>query len=402
MLRSIVICPDRELGAKLTRALETSGAVNVLRTNDTYPTPAELPRSLRAIGAEILFLSFERVDKALQLIETLEKEANQVQVIAVHKSLDPEVLREGMRAGVREFLVDPFERKLVWDSLTHLKDRLEKFPVQYQTTNRIYTFFPSKAGAGTSTIALNVSAAMARRQASKVLLSDFDLNSGMVRFLLQLNNPHSVPEACEHCDELDENLWPQLVTSLNGLDVLHAGRINPHVRIEPAQVRTLLGFMRRNYDTLCFDTSGNLERYSVELMQESKRVFLVCTPEIPSLHQAREKMAFLRDLELNTRVSVILNRSSKKPLFTNKQVADIVGAPVVRSMPNDYQGVSRALTTGTLVEPESELGRAYAEFAASLFDEEQSTGANPTKVDVKRKFMEFLAVPANGSRAVAE
>ena len=243
---------------------------------------------------------------------------------------------------------------------------------------------------------------MARKNNAKVLLSDFDLNSGMVRFLLQLGNPHSVPEACEHCDELDENLWPQLVTSFNGLDVLHAGRINPHVRIEPTQVRTLLGFMRRNYDTLCFDTSGNLERYSVELMQESKRVFLVCTPEIPSLHQAREKMAFLRELELDTRVSVILNRAGKKPLFTNKQVADVVGAPVARSMPNDYQGVSRALTNGTLVEPESDLGRAYAEFATSLFDEEQATAATPTKVEVKRKFLEFLAVRPNGSNAVAE
>jgi pilus assembly protein CpaE len=402
VFRSIVICPDRELSTKLNRALEASGAVNILRTSDKYPTPAELPRNLRGFGAEILFLSFERVDKALELMATLDKEASQVQVVAVHKSLDPQLLREGMRAGVREFLVEPFERKAVWDSLTHLKDLLEKHPVQYETTNRIYTFFPSKAGAGTSTIALNVSAAMARKQRSNVLLSDFDLNSGMVRFLLQLNNPHSVPEACEHCDELDETLWPQLVTSLNGLDVLHAGRINPHIRIEPAQVRTLLGFMRRNYETLCFDTSGNLERYSVELMQESKRVFLVCTPEIPSLHQAREKMAFLRELELDTRVSVILNRAGKKPLFTNKQVADIVGAPVVRSMPNDYQGVSRALTNGTLVEPESDLGRAYAEFAGSLFDEEQPSAATPTKVEIKRKFMEFLAVRPNGSSAVAD
>ena len=400
MLRSIVICPDRELSTKLTRALDDTGAVQVMRAADKYPEPGELPRSLRTVGAEILFLSFERLDKALQIMQVLEKEANHVQVVAVHRSLDPHVLREGMRAGVREFLADPFEKKAVWEALSHLKDLLQKNPVHYETTNQIFTFVPSKAGAGTSTIALNVSAALARRQGSKVLLSDFDLNSGMVRFLLQLTNAHSVPEACEHCDELDESLWPQLVTSIKGLDVLHAGRINPHVRIEAAQVRTLLTFVRRNYETLVFDVSGNLERYSMELMQESKRVFMVCTPEIPSLHQAREKMAFLKEMELESRISVIVNRNAKKPLFSNKQVADIVGAPVVCSMPNDYQGVARALTNGTLVEPESELGRAYAAFATSLLDEEQPVVA-PTKVDVKRKFMEFLAVPPN-SRATAQ
>jgi pilus assembly protein CpaE len=277
-----------------------------------------------------------------------------------------------------------------------LKDLLDKRPVRYETTNRIFTFVPSKAGSGASTIALNVSAAMARKKGTKVLLSDFDLNSGMVRFLLKLDNPHSVPEACEHCDELDENLWPQLVTSVNGLDVLHAGHINPHLRIEQSQVRTLIAFMRRNYESLCFDVSGNLERYSIELMQESKRIFLVCTPEIPSLHLAREKMTFLKESDLDSRVSVILNRVSKKPLFTTKEVAEVVGAPVLRSFPNDYLGVARALTSGKLVETTSELGKAYGDFADSILTDEPGVGG--VKTDSKRKFLEFLAVPASGPR----
>jgi pilus assembly protein CpaE len=396
VLRSVVICPDRESNAKLTRALEASTAVSILRNSDSYPSAADLIRSLRAHAAELLFLSFERLDKALELVAVLEKEASHVQIVAVSRSLDPQVLRESMRAGVREFLVDPFERKAVWDSLKHLKDLLDKRPVRYETTNRIFTFVPSKAGSGASTIALNVSAAMARKKGTKVLLSDFDLNSGMVRFLLKLDNPHSVPEACEHCDELDENLWPQLVTSVNGLDVLHAGHINPHLRIEQSQVRTLIAFMRRNYESLCFDVSGNLERYSIELMQESKRIFLVCTPEIPSLHLAREKMTFLKESDLDSRVSVILNRVSKKPLFTTKEVAEVVGAPVLRSFPNDYLGVARALTSGKLVETTSELGKAYGDFADSILTDEPGVGG--VKTDSKRKFLEFLAVPASGPR----
>jgi pilus assembly protein CpaE len=384
------------MSPKLTRALEASGAVAALRSMDRYPTAEEVVRSLRAQAAELLFLSFEDLEKALKLVHEIEKEANHVQIVAVYSTMDPAVLRESMRAGVREFLADPFERKTVWDALAHVKDLLEKRPARYDITNRIFTFFPSKAGAGTSTIALNVSAAMARRKETKVLLSDFDLASGMVRFLLKLTNPHSVPEACEHCDELDENLWPQLVTTVDGLDVLHAGRINPHIRIEPSQVRSLIAFTRRNYESLIFDVSGNMERYSVELMQESKRIFLVCTPEIPSLHQAREKMTFLREYDLHARVSVILNRVNKKPLFTVKQVADLVGAPVVRCFPNDYHGVARALTNGTLVEPGSELGKAYSEFADSLFAEDANV-VSP-KQDSRRKFLEFLAVPPNAGR----
>ena len=239
----------------------------------------------------------------MEVVRIAEQESSHVQIVAVHRTMDPEILRESMRAGVREFLVEPFERKAVWDSLSHVKDLLARHPAHYETTNHIFTFFPSKAGSGASTVALNVGAAMARQKGMRVLLSDFDLNSGMMRFLLKLDNPHSVPEACEHCTELDDNLWPQLVTSVNGLDVLHAGRINPNLRIDASQVRTLIAFMRRNYQSLVFDVSGNLERYSIELMQESKNILLVCTPEIASLHQAREKMIFLKDMDLDGRGS---------------------------------------------------------------------------------------------------
>ncbi|HTB12956.1 MAG TPA: AAA family ATPase, partial [Bryobacteraceae bacterium] len=241
-------------------------------------------------------------------------------------------------------------------------------------------------GVGTSTLALNVSAALARRPNTRVLLSDFDLNSGMVRFLLNLRNEYSVIDAVEHSLRIDEHLWPQMITSIGQMDVLHAGRVNPNLRIEGTQIRNLVEFMRRNYDALCFDLSGNLEKYSMELMQESKRVMLVVTPEIPSLHLAREKLHFLRGFDLESRVSVVLNRCHKKPLFTKEQVEELLGLPVVQSFPNDYVGVNKAMTAGRWMEPDTDMGQMVSEFAKSLID--KKTAAKEPK-----KFLEFLSTP---------
>src|ERR1700720_2907789 len=113
---------------------------------------------------------------------------------------------------------------------------------------------------------------------------------------------------------MDESFIASMVARLDKLDVLHAGKLNPDFRVEPTQIRHLMEFMRRNYGALCFDLSGNLERYSLEIMHESKRIFLVCTPEIPSLHLAKEKYLSLIQLDLGDRVAVLLNRSQKRPL----------------------------------------------------------------------------------------
>jgi pilus assembly protein CpaE len=385
VLRSIIISPDPEIAHKLIAALEATGQVEVARTLDHYPTAIELIRSLRALATEILFVNFESLKKGLEMVQILDAEAGAMQIVGFGREMDPAMLRETMRAGVREFLTDPFEPRAVLETLASIKTLLDRRPAVYESTNQIFSFLPSKAGVGTSTIAANLSAALARRPNTRVLLADFDLSSGMLRFMLKLTNGFAVPDAIERSGEMDENLWPQLVTTINGLDVLHAGRLNPNYRIEPLQISRLIAFMRRTYQALCFDLSGNLEKYSLELMQESKRILLVCTCEIPSLHLAREKLLFLKDLGLSPRVSVVLNRMHKHPQFSKDQVEDLLGLPVARVFANDYQAVNRAVEGGKLLEPETELGKSFTEFAAEMLDQ---PGAKPPPG--KRRFLEYF------------
>ncbi len=386
MLRSIIISPDVELAEHLETALTLTGEVSVNRVLDRYPAAIDLVRTLRAHAPDVLFLNFESLDKAQEITTFVDKQADGSQIIAIHRTCEAQILRETMRLGVREFLSYPFERSLLMDSIDHVKTLLERKPPTHGSTTQVFSFLPSKAGVGTSTLALNISAAMSRRPNTRVLLTDFDLNSGMMRFLLNLRNEYSVIDAVEHSLHIDENLWPQLVTTMEQLDVLHAGRVNPNVRVEGSQIRNLVEFMRRNYDALAFDLSGNLEKYSMELMQESKRVLLVVTPEIPSLHLAREKLHFLRGYDLESRVMVVMNRCLKKPLFTKTQVEELLGVPVVQMFPNDYVGINKAMTAGKWIEPETEIGQMCNEFAKALI-EKKGIAKEP------KKFLEFLSAP---------
>ena len=131
MFNSLVICPDQELSGRLEAALVATGHVSIGRVMDHYPGAVEVVRSLRVQGAEILFLSFDSVAEALDIVKGLEAEAGTVQVVAVHQHLDPAVLRESMRSGVREFLVDPFDPHAVKESLVHIKALLERRPASF-------------------------------------------------------------------------------------------------------------------------------------------------------------------------------------------------------------------------------------------------------------------------------
>ncbi len=384
-MRSIIITPDHELGRRLTAALEATGQIEVDRTIESYPTAIELVRTLRALATDVVFISFDSLKQGLEIVQILEADGSQLQIVGFQSQAGTSVIRQTMRAGVREFLTEPFDPRAVVETIESVKALLRRQPAVHESTNQVFSFLPSKAGAGASTIAVNLSAALARLPNTRVLLSDFDLSSGMLRFMLKLTNEFSVPDAISRIADMDENLWPQLVTAVNGMDVLHAGRINPSYRIDPAQVANLVAFMRRTYQVVCFDLSGNLEKYSIELMQESKRILLVCTAEIPSLHLAREKLAFLREVGLSGRVSVVLNRMQKTPLFSKTQVEELLGQPVARVFANDYLAVNRAVEEGKLLDPDTEFGRSFEEFAAELMGQPDVKPASS-----KRRFLEFF------------
>ena len=159
MLRSIIICPAPELAARLEAAVTATGDVTVGRTLNRYPNAIDLVRTLRAHAPEVVFLSFESLEKAQEVVKFLEAEAAGVQVIAIHSKMEPNLLRQTMRIGVRDFLAEPFERSAMMEAMSAVKTLVERNPPAPESTRQIFAFLPSKAGVGTSTIALNVSAA---------------------------------------------------------------------------------------------------------------------------------------------------------------------------------------------------------------------------------------------------
>lgn len=388
MLRGFVICPDSQLAEQLDQALASARGVSVVRDFDRYPDELEFMRAVRANAPQVLFLSTESMFKALNLISVIEREAPGMQVVAISRALDPALLLEVMRSGIREFLAAPFDHSALAETLTRVAQAVESRPPVIDATDQLFAFLPSKQGVGTSTVALNVAVALSRYPDVPGLLLDMDLSSGILGFLLKLNNNHSVVEAAENAHHLDESLWPQLVTRSGALDVIHSGTLNPDFRIESSQLRHLLEFARRHYRSICVDLSGNLERYSLEIMHEAKRIFLVVTSEIPSLHLAREKLAFLERLDMASKVSVLLNRSHRKSLVTPSQVENLLGVPVGFTLNNDYQGVHRALQAGRAVDQNSELGRQFDSLAAAILQKKPIQA----ELDPKKRFVEYFSI----------
>jgi pilus assembly protein CpaE len=362
--------------------------VALVKDVDRYPAELELMRIVMAHAPQVLFVSSESLTKLYEIVKTLEGQAKGIQVVAIGRQCEPTLLLELMRAGIREFLASPFERETVFQALTRVEEMLDKNPPQLSITDQLYAFLPAKQGVGASTVALNTAWALGSHKDTATLLMDMDLTSGIQGFMMKINPVRTIVDAAQNAHSLDESLWPQLVTKKGPIGVLPSGGLNPEFRVDSTQIRYLLEFARRHYQAICVDLSGNMERYSVEIMHEAKRIFMVVTPEIPTLHLAREKLKYLGSIELGDRISVVLNRNHKRALISPEQVENLLGVPVMTCLSNDYQGVHRALQTGRCVESSSELGRQFASFANAILDRATREVETPKS----RRLVDYLSI----------
>jgi Flp pilus assembly CpaE family ATPase len=121
-------------------------------------------------------------------------------------------------------------------------------------------------------------------------------------------------------------------------------------------------------------------------MEASKQIFVVVTPELASAHMAREKIRYLKRLNLADRAAIVVNRAQKKSLVSREQIEDVLKVPVVASFTNDYHRVNAALTAGKPIDANSELGKQLESFAASLLERKHTVG------DAKGKLTDYFSL----------
>ena len=124
---------------------------------------------------------------------------------------------------------------------------------------------------------------------------------------------------------------------------------------------------RRVYSCVVADLPDPLFSSTRQILKMSDRVYLVCTPEITSLHLARRKAQQLRDCGVpNDRMGLVVNRVGAWGSFQPSEVQRVVGAPVVWTLDNDYAALHEATLAGGLVAEDSGLGKQFIGLAEHI------------------------------------
>ncbi len=377
-IKSTIFTADAELRAAITAALEGLPEIGVVRGLSTIPSSDDLVRFFQTSPARIVFLDI-RDGAALDLSGEMELRDPGLQFIAVGEPPPNLSWR-----GIQERLTLPLDAVALREALGRRVRVLEKLPNSLRKPTSFLSFLPAKPGVGATTLACGLADILASKQ--KTLLCDFDLATGMIGFRYRLDNSHSLPDVASGFDDMDEHLLSQVISVSGDLHVLPS-RLRPNAKIRPESLRHWLDLLRANYDVVIFDLSGQMEDFSLEIMNASRQIFMVTTQELECLHMGRSKSVMLREAGLDQQASVLLNRFQKNHTLKRSDVEDLLELTVRAQFPNDYNGVQSSIRAGTRIKTGTPLDKALVAFEPSAND------SSERPVATTHKFLEFVNLP---------
>jgi pilus assembly protein CpaE len=222
-----------------------------------------------------------------------------------------------------------------------------------RTTAPIVAFFSAKGGSGTTTLAVNTTAALGRTYPRQVLLIDLSAPFGHAALFSDLIATGSIASAAKAPpDDFDKVLRQHIVYHRSGMGVL-PGTLRP----EEADLLTgeitgrVLDIVVSWQRVIVADLGTSLSEASLAVIERAECLVVVVPPEIAAMTDARRSLAVFRDIMNvpDNRIELVLNQRVPHPPLDRAGIESILGRKMSVAVGFDDSRPEDATLAGGLV-----------------------------------------------------
>lgn len=364
-LNAIVIDPDAANRAEMSAFLAQHGVQVVAHAPAADALPALLQR---ADAAQLVILNLDPgPHETLRRAGHLPRQFPSVSFFAMSQLLDANLLMEAMHLGVKEFIPLPI-------NVDKFAAALERVAAAHGLGKKARTIhvIPTMGGCGSTTIACNIAASLAR--GAQAALIDADLVRGGVAGYFDLRPRFTIADVMDQTANLDVQLLDNALArhARSGLAVLARPELPEDTqRVTAAGFNRLLSMLGRMFDFVVIDSMMSIDPLYAAAVAAADVNLIVMQLNVPSAKNAERFIGALRRMGIeSSKVKVVVNRYVKKGCDIDPdEVERALGLKIAWTVPNDFKNAIEAINLGepvVLRAPRSEISTSLLGLAQHL------------------------------------
>jgi pilus assembly protein CpaE len=305
--------------------------------------------------------------ETLVKISHLPRQFNSVSFFLLSQVLDPHLLMEAMHLGVREFIPLPLSEE-------KLASAVERAAQSYGMSKkaRVIHVIPTIGGCGSTTIACNVAAVLAKT--AKTVLVDMDLVRGGVGGSFDIRPRYTIADVMDSADKVDKQLLDNALTlhPNSGLAILARPELPEDTqRVTHSGVARLLGLLGRLFDYVVVDSLMSIDPTYSSVIAAADINLMVMQLNVPSAKNAERFVGTLRRMGVEaSKIRIVVNRYVKKGSdIEPDEVERALGLKLSWMIPNDFKNAIGAINFGepvVLRAPRADMSTSLIALASSL------------------------------------
>ncbi len=377
----ILVEPDSTTAGVLSSALP-SGAKVVARPDEVDAWVNGRSEYAVVIGPTL------DMTAATALADRIRASHPAITIVLTRLELEPAIYAQAMQAGIGA-VVAADDHLALGSAVTRARGTWEAIngpaaTAEGERNGQVFMVFSPKGGVGKTTMAVNLSVALAKTGAD-VCVVDLDLAFGDVAITMQLIPEHTITEAAASEEDLDFSLLQKLLTRHeNGLTIL-AAPTHPEGRdlVTASLARRVVQILRRQFDFVVIDTPPGFDDQVLGAFDETDECIIVATLDVPTIKNTKVAIETLDLLNLVPgNRHLVLNRADEEVGLSQANVEDILGikvdialasSPAVASATNHGQPI-------VMSKPDHPVSKTITALAARLAgDNVNAKPAEPAK-----------------------
>lgn len=347
--------------------------------------PTKLFEHLHKQKVDILMMDASaHPEGCFNLIEKIENTFPDCLVLVAASGESPDLIKQAMRAGAREFLTCPLSPNEVLAALCRFEILLRTKKNGSASLSKVIAVHGSKGGVGTTTITVNEAIACGELFKAPVALVDLDFNRGAIPLFLNIEPRITLDELVRNLDNVREGAFQEIMPKYNdSLWVMPGPRqLENSEAVRSEHLRQLVGSMKEAFQYILVDTGQHLDDRMVGVLDVADKILLVTTLELVAVYNARRALEIFQRLGYGPeKVKLVVNRHAPSHSGMNGEFEKALNYPIFGRIPNEnYAKALEAIHRGRPLIQSNAKGRC----AVSLV-ELARTFQPPGKLEEKKK-----------------